>query len=272
MNRIQVLTAMTVLVAGCGGGDAPPPSVTTMKPAMQNQPSLDGTVSGLDGRAMADVEVRLCTADQKCTVTKSDATGAFAFFSLESRYYALSASRPPDDTGEYAPIAVPVYVISDAAPFHSHLVLPHITPGTDLTGGVQTISINGALTMTVDGASMTFPDKAPHRISGIRIPPAQFPDFCVPSPMGRVLAMWAFAPSGAHSDKPIRIHLDDTLGLPPDSNVFVWKIDPVAGRPQQAGGGQVNKAATAIETGAGLFDDLHDLTWLLIETPGSSGP
>lgn len=246
--RNSLLFVLTI--TGCS--PAPVPEGTTGDMATMN---LAGQIIGLDQQPLAGIAVSLCQG--ACRDTTTGPRGEFAFSAVNGDFYTLRARKP--GTTEYADLDFPLYLRSDGYPLRP-LLLPRIGAGAALPADARSFAVDPALTLTLDGSPLTLPQGGPaSRLGGVRIPAALFPDFCLPT--ARVLAMWAFAPTGVTSAAPISISLSDTLGLPAKMPVDFLEIDPKDGRPRVAARGAVSADGTQILTSPG--QGLRRLGWLL---------
>lgn len=237
------------------------PAMDDMAKAQTDGPTaaieLEGRIVGLDQQPLAGIAVSLC--QQTCRDTMTGAQGEFAFAGVMPEFYTLRARTPT--AGDYAELDFPIYLNSGSNPLLGPLVLPRVGAGAAVPAGPQPFPVDAALTLSIDGSALTFPPGVPTgRLGGVRIPKNLFPDFCVPS--ARVVAMWAFNPSGIGSTAGIGVELSDTLGLSPGAQVTFIAIDPSTGRPWISASGSVSQDGKIIHTTTG--DGLHVLSWLLV--------
>lgn len=259
-----------LLLAGCSAlGCTPLPSDSSsdsadMGPApaapdLATRFQLEGRIIGLDKSGLAGISVSLC--DASCQQTTTGAQGEFSFAGVGANFYTLHA-RHSGDSG-YAELFFPLYLSSESYSRLVPLLLPRVGAPATVAPGPQQLGIDGQLTLSLDGSALMLPGPqggAATQLGGIRIPQDLFPDFCVPS--ARVLAMWAFAPTGISSSAAVGLRIADPLGLAPGTKVSFIEIDPKDGRPAVVADGAVSPDGKSIATTAGA--GLHRLSWLLV--------
>lgn len=218
--------------------------------------NLEGRLIGLDQQPLAGVAVSLCHATCRDTVTGGQ--GEFAFPATLPSFYTLRARKPA--APDYAELDFPLYLDGSVNPRLVPLVLPKITTDAPVPAGVQSLAVDATLALTLDSSTLMLPQGgAAGHLGGVRIPAGLYPNFCVPS--ARVLAMWAFTPTGITSSTPVGISLSESLGLLPGTTVSFVEISPADGRPATAASGTVSADGKSIKTPLG--SGLHQLSWLL---------
>ena len=219
-------------------------------------PTLDieGRIVGLDGQPLTGVTVSLCQST--CRDTPVGAQGEFGFAAVTTSFYTLRAHK--SGVSDYADLAFPLYLDGYSNPRLLPLVLPKVSALAPVPSGQKAFAVDSTLSLTLDGDQLVVPG-AGRSLGGVRIPASLFPNFCVPS--ARVLAMWAFAPTGSTSSAPINITLSDSLGLAPGMAVSFIEIHKGDGRPATAASGQVSMDGKSIQTALG--SGVHELSWLL---------
>ena len=252
---------LSAVLAGClptspiipGTSDVPDLAMGSADAAVQD---VTGRIVGLDGQPLAGVTVSLC--QDTCRDTTVGAQGEFGFPAVAPSFYTLRARKP--GASDYANLDFPLYLDSRDNPRLLPLVLPKVGALTAVGSGAQTFAVDSTLSLALDGDKLMLPQGGPaQRLGGVRIPQSLFPNFCVPS--ARVLAMWAFAPTGSTSSAPIDLTLSDALGLAPGTPVSFIEIHPRDGRPAIAARGKVSADGKTIQTALG--GGVHELSWLL---------
>lgn len=232
---------------------------------------ITGTVIDLDRHGLAGVRIKLC--GPSCREVTTDSSGIFEIPNVLSASYGLHAELPGAQAVDYAKVVVPIYYLDPKqTPVRPvpPIVLPKLAAPTALAAGKQTVAIDATLTLTLDADALTFPaGSGAAQLAGRRVPAGLYPDFCLPSGDGRILAEWAIGPFGTTSSAPISVHIADGLGLQPGATVVLSSIDPDFGRPERQGLGKVSADGKSIDSLAPL--ELRRLTWLVISLPGG-GP
>lgn len=264
--RLPLLFA--VALAGCSGPSVPPASesadLATPQPPGDDlgaRLDLEGRIIGLDKQPLAGAAVSLCGAAPACGDATTGAQGEFTFPGVRPTFYTLRARK--SGATDYADLDFPLYLTSQSYSRLVPLVLPRVGAGAAVAGGPQRFAIDAALSLSLDGSALALPGPSggsPGHLGGVRIPQELFPDFCVPS--AKVLAMWAFAPTGITSTVPIGITLADPLGLASGTRVSFIEVDPKDGRPTVVADGAVSADGKSIATTGAT--GLHRLTWLLV--------
>lgn len=264
------LVLASILLAGCNAPGAAPsaPEDMAMMARSDLAPDgimdLEGRIVGLDRAGLAGVNVSLC--QETCRDTTTGAQGEFSFPATPIAFYTLRARKP--GAADYAALDFPLYLVRGANPRLLPLVLPRVATQRPITPDVQTLAVDGALSLTLDGRALSLQQGgAVAALGGVRIPSDLFPNFCVPS--ARVLAMWAFAPTYVQSRRPVGVQLTDVLGLAPGATVDFIDIDPAEGRPLIVASGTVAQDGKTIATSQGLGP--NRLGWLLAAVV-SGGP
>jgi hypothetical protein len=227
-----------------------------------------GSVVDLDRRALAGARVRLCGAACREFTTNSD--GLFDIPGVEGGDYGVHIELPATDPLLYGKVVMPLYAFDPrATPVRAlpMTVVPRLGPQIALGTGRQTVAIDGTLSLSFDAGALRFPpgSGAP-RVAGVRIPVGLYPDFCLPSGDGRIVAEWALGPFAAESTAAIDVHIADNLGLSAGSAVFLSTIDPATGRPDRQGYGRVSTDGKSIDSTAMM--GIRRLTWLVVSLPG----
>lgn len=266
MTRAPLLL---LLLAGCGPTNNPMPTPEDMAMRAQSDLApdaimdLEGRIIGLDRAGLSGVTVSLCR--DTCRDTMTDTRGGFAFPATPVDFYTLRARRAG---GDYADLDFPLYLVRGSNPRLLPLVLPKVGTNQSIAPGAQTIPIDAALSLTLDGSALALPKGgAVTKLGGVRIPADLFPNFCVPS--ARVLAIWAFAPTYITSTSLIGAQLGDPLGLAPGTTVQFIDISPQDGRPEVVASGAVSQDGKSITTS--MKEGMHRLGWLLVAVI-SGGP
>lgn len=265
--RVSLLFA--VALAGCSGPSFPPASESADLATAPQPPGedlgarfdLEGRIIGLDKQPLAGAAVSLCSPGPSCRDATTGTQGEFIFPSVAPTSYTLHARK--SGATDYADLDFPLYLTSESYSRLVPLVLPRVGAGAAVASGPQRFAIDAALSLSLDGSALALPGPSggsPGHLGGVRIPQELFPDFCVPS--AKVLAMWAFAPTGISSSAPIGITLADSLGLAPSTRVSFIEVDPKDGRPAVVADGAVSADGKSIATTG--TTGLHRLTWLLV--------
>lgn len=274
MKVFSLALYLGLVVTGCSGPALTPPGAEAgaAEPDLATSSArIAGTVIDLAQKGFPGASVKLCAT--ACREVQTDSAGRFELAGVTAASYGLHVELPGAAPTDYGKVVVPLYYfdprvtpVQTIAP----IVLPPAGPSTALGAGKQTVAIDATLSLTVDADALTLPPGtgAP-RLAGRRVPAALYPDFCLPSGDGRILAEWAFMPFGTTSSAPISIHIADSFGLPPGSLVVLSSIDPDFGRPERQGMGKVAADGTSIDSLATM--ELHRLTWLVVSLPGGSG-
>lgn len=274
MKIPSLALCLGLAVTACSGSAASPPGPDPGAPDPDLAPSsarIAGTVIDLAQKGFPGASVKLCATG--CREVQTDSAGRFEIAGVTAASYGLHVELPGAAPTDYGKVVVPLYYfdprvtpVQTIAP----IVLPRSGQSVALGAGTQTVAIDATLSLTVDADALTLPPGtgAP-RLAGMRVPAGLYPDFCLPSGDGRILAEWAFMPFGTTSSAPISIHIGDSLGLPPGSLVVLSSIDPDFGRPERQGMGRVTADGTAIDSLAAM--ELHRLTWLVVSLPGGGG-
>jgi hypothetical protein len=256
--RARLLFAVVLLGCGDPGSSASAPDeMMMMGPGPAPVLDLEGRIVGLDEQPLPGIAVSLCQA--ACRDTTTGAQGEYSFSGVAPSFYTLRARKPGE--GDYAELDFPLYLHAGANPRLLPLVLPRVGPGSPVPPGAHTLSVDAALSLMLDGGALSLPAGGPvSRLAGVRVPQVLYPNFCVPS--ARVVAMWAFSPTGVTSASPIGVRLSESLGLLPGATVSFIEIDPGTGRPEVAASGAVSQDGKLIQTAMGA--GLRRLSWLLV--------
>lgn len=234
-----------------------------------------GSVVDLDRRGIPGASVRLC--GDPCRELTTSSSGGFDLRDVPLGSYGLHVELPGAAAADYGKVVVPLYSVEPepmgvrtVAP----IVLPRLGAAVDLGAGVQTVAIDGTLSLTVDAGALSFPSgSGPPRLAGLRVPMSLFPDFCLPSGDGRVIAEWAFGPFNTTSSAPVEVHIKTAdlgnPGLRPGLTVNLMTIDPDVGKPERQGVGKVSADGTTIDSQPMM--GIRRLTWLIVTMPGG-GP
>lgn len=266
-------TCLSLALAACdAAGGAPPPS-----PEDGGAPDLaaeavgariTGTVIDLDRHGMPGVRIQLC--GPSCREVTTDSAGIFELPNVAAASYGLHAELPGVQAIDYGKVVVPIYYLDPkATPVRTvpPIVLPRLGAPLPLGAGKQTVAIDATLALTLDADALRFPAGAgAPQLAGLRIPAGLYPDFCLPSGDGRIIAEWALGPFGTTSSAPITVHIADSFGLPPGSTVVLSSIDPDFGRPERQSLGKVSADGKSIDSQVTM--ELHRLTWLVVSLPG----
>lgn len=259
--------------AACVAPAVAPPSTDDAGTAAPDQAlattggRIIGTVIDLARKGVPGASIRLCSTS--CREVLTDSTGTFEITSVTAASYGLHAELPGTQPLDMAKVVVPIYYYDprvDPVRTVAPIPLPFLYPAPPLSAGKQTVAIDTTLSLTVDADALTFPAGAQARqLAGVRVPPGLYPDFCLPSSDGRILAEWALGPFGTTSSAPITVHIADNLGLAPGSTVLLSSIDPDFGSPERQSLGRVADDGKTIDSIATM--ELHRLTWLVVSLP-----
>lgn len=248
------------------------PAIEDLAPARLR---IVGSVVDLDGRGVSGASVRLC--GDPCRALSTSSSGAFDIRDVPLGSYGLHVELPGAGAADYGKVVVPFYS-AEPAPMGvrtvAPIVLPRLGSAVSLGAGVQTVAIDGTLSLTVDAGALGFPSgSGSPRLAGLRVPMALFPDFCLPSGDGRVIAEWAFGPFNTTSSAPVEVHIKTAdLGNPnlrPGMTVNLLTIDPDLGKPERQGVGKVSADGATIDSQPMM--GIRRLTWLIVTMPGG-GP
>lgn len=252
-------------------GDAGP-AVEDLSPARLR---IVGSVVDLERRAVSGARVRLC--GDPCRELSTSSAGAFDIRDVPLGSYGLHVELPGAGAADYGKVVIPLYSV-EPAPMGvmtvAPIVLPRLGAAVGLGAGVQTVAIDATLSLTVDAGALGFPTgSGPPRLAGLRVPMSLFPDFCLPSGDGRVLAEWAFGPFNTTSSAPVEVHIKTadlgSPGLRPGMTVNLMTIDPDLGKPERQGVGKVSADGATIDSEP--MTGIRRLTWLIVTMPGG-GP
>jgi hypothetical protein len=232
-----------------------------------------GSVVDLDRRPFSGARVRLC--GDPCRELTTGSSGGFDLRDVPLGNYGLHVELPGAAATDYGKVVIPLYSfeptgLRTVAP----IVLPRLGPPASLSPGPQTVAIDGTLSLTVDAGALSFPagSGAP-RLAGLRVPQGLYPDFCLPSGDGRVLAEWALGPFATSSSVPIEVHIKTAdlanPALRPGATVNLMTIDPELGKPERQGVGKVSADGSTIDSLPMM--GIRRLTWLVVTLPGG-GP
>ena len=272
--KIQSLALCLGLVtAACSGpaASAPGPDDVDAGPGAPDLATgtggrIAGTVIDLAQQGFPGASVKLCATS--CQEVTTDSAGRFEIAEVGAASYGLHVELPGAAPTDYGKVVVPIYYFDPrVAPVQkvTPIVLPRAGQPISLVAGKQTVAIDATLSLTLDADALTLPAGAgPPRLAGIRVPAAIYPDFCLPSGDGRILAEWALTPFGATSSAPITIRIGDGFGLPGGSSVILSSIDPDFGRPERIGTGTVSADGKAIDAVTTMG---ARLTWLVVSLP-----
>ena len=259
-----------LIAAACSGPAASVPGPDDAGPGAPDLTATGGRIAGtvidLAQKGFAGVSVKLCATS--CREVTTDSAGRFEIADVAAASYGLHVELPGAAATDYGKVVVPIYYFDPrVAPVQTvaPIVLPRAGQPVNLVAGKQTVAIDATLSLNLDADALTLPPGAgPPRLAGIRVPAAIYPDFCLPSGDGRILAEWALAPFGAMSSMPIAIHIADGFGLASGSSVVLSSIDPDFGRPERIGTGTVAADGASIN---GLTTTGPRLTWLVVSLP-----
>lgn len=267
-------TCLSLALAACdaAGGTAPPSPEDGGAPdlaAAAEGARITGTVIDLDRHGLPGVRIKLC--GPSCREVTTDGAGIFELPNIAAASYGLHAELPGAQAIDYGKVVVPIYYLDPkATPVRTvpPIVLPRLAAPLPLAAGKQTVAIDATLSLTLDADALRFPAGAgAPQLAGLRIPAGLYPDFCLPSGDGRIVAEWALGPFDTTSSAPITVHIADNFGLPPGSTVVLSSVDPDFGRPERQGVGKVSADGKSIDSVATM--ELHRLTWLVVSLPGS---
>jgi hypothetical protein len=251
---------------GAVEGGAPPDAARDATPVHGR---ITGVVVDLQSQPVAGASVALCGAP--CQKVLTDAAGIYEFADVAPQSYSLRVELPGAAATDYGKVVIPIYGYDPAqTPVRAlpRTVLPRLGAATALGAATQTVAIDSVLSLTVDPSRLTLPPgSGAAQLAGVRIPPALYPDFCLPSGDGRVLAEWALGPFAATSSASIDVHIADGLGLAPGSGVVLISVDPELGRPLRQGLGKVAADGRSIDSLSGM--GVQGVTWLIVSLPGS---
>lgn len=259
-----------LVTVACSGPAASAPGPDDAGPAAPDLTATGGRIAGtvidLSQKGFPGVSVKLCAT--ACREVTTDSAGRFEIADVAAASYGLHVELPGAAPTDYGKVVVPIYYFDPrVAPVQmvAPIALPRAGQPTDLVAGKQTVAIDATLSLTLDADALTLPPGAgPPRLAGIRVPAAIYPDFCLPSGDGRILAEWALMPFGATSSAPISIHIADGFGLPANSSVVLSSVDPDFGRPERIATGTVSADGTQIDA---LTATGPRLTWLVVSLP-----
>lgn len=231
-----------------------------------------GSVVDLDRRGVSGASVRLC--GDPCRELTTTSSGAFDLRDVPLGSYGLHVELPGAGPTDYGRVVIPLYS-TEPAPMGvrtvAPIVLPRLGASVGLGAGAQSVAIDGTLSLTVDAGALGFPPgSGPPRLAGLRVPMSLFPDFCLPSGDGRVIAEWAFGPFNTTSSAPIEVHIKTAdlgnPGLRPGMTVNLLTIDPDLGKPERQGVGKVSADGATIDSEPMM--GIRRLTWLIVTMPG----
>ncbi|MFO0579132.1 MAG: hypothetical protein U1A78_34455 [Polyangia bacterium] len=272
MRALGLLAALS-LAAACGDPAASTPAAAAgadLGPGDVTAPRarIVGSVVDLERRALPGVRVQLCGAACREFTTSRD--GIFEIPDVERGDYGVHLELPAADPLLFGKVVLPLYAFDPKATPVRALpvtVVPRLGPEVKLGAGRQTVPIDGTLALGLDADALKLPpgSGAP-RLSGVRVPAALYPDFCLPGGDGRIVAEWALGPFATESSAPIDVHIADSLGLSAGSAVFLSTIDPATGRPDRQGFGRVSADGKSIDSLAMM--GIRRLTWLVVSLPG----
>lgn len=270
MKIHSLALCLGLVAAACSGPAASAPGPEDGGPASPDLTATGGRIAGtvidLLQKGFPGVSVKLCATS--CQEVTTDSAGRFELADVGAASYGLHVELPGAVSTDYGKVVVPIYYFDPrVAPVQTvaPIVLPRAGQPINLVAGKQTVAIDATLALTLDADALTLPPGAGQpRLAGVRVPAAIYPDFCLPSGDGRILAEWSLAPFGATSSVPIAIRIADGFGLASGSSVVLSSIDPDFGQPERIGTGTVSADGMAIE---GLTTMGTRLTWLVVSLP-----
>lgn len=265
-------TCLSLALAACdaaGGAPSNPEDGGTPDLAAEVAGArITGTVIDLDRHGIKGVKINLC--GPSCREVTTDSAGIFELPNVAAASYGLHAELPGAQAIDFGKVVVPIYYLDPkATPVRTvpPIVLPRLGAPLPLGAGKQTVAIDATLSLTLDADALLFPAGAgASQLAGLRIPAGLYPDFCLPSGDGRIIAEWALGPFGTTSSAPITVHIAESFGLQPGSTVVLSSIDPDFGQPERQSLGKVSADGKSIDSVATM--ELHRLTWLVVSLPG----
>ena len=264
---------LCLFLAACAAPPVAPPGADDGGIAAPDQsaPAAAGRITGmvidLSRKGLQGVSIRLCGT--ACREVLTDSAGIFEIPNVTAQSYGLHAELPGAQPLATAKVVVPIYYYDpkvNPVLAMAPIPLPLLSPAAPLTAGKQTVALDATLSLTVDADALSFPAGVKtQQLASVRVPPGFYPDFCLPSGDGRILAEWALGPFGTTSSAPIAVHIADNLGLAPGTTVMLSSIDPDLGSPERNSFGRVSADGKTINSVATM--ELRRLTWLVVSLP-----
>jgi hypothetical protein len=227
--------------------------------------SLSGTVVDLSGKPLAGAAVAVCGS--ACWPATTDSKGVFSLSDLPAETVALDVRG---STGMAKTLGVVVFSLTLTSGQHLALKqpvgLPDVGQGTVLGSGAQAVTIDAALTLTVDRDKLTYPWGINSKyLAGARVPQAYWPPFALThgGASYKALAMWALAPFDVRVSAPMELSIDNSaLGLSAGAKAGLFVVVAKTGLASWAAEATVSADGKLLQTAAG--QGLDRVTWLIV--------
>ncbi len=226
--------------------------------------SVKGQVAHLDGTPWSSAIVGFCSSIACLDPIRSTDAGTFEEDELTPDDYVVDVTGDNTDGGSASPVYFHFRLQSNVA-LTSPIVVPETGPGVMLDGGVQTVQVDSSLSMTVDPSAFTWPEGEGNSISGIELPPGDWPATYASDLLDggnqSILAVWALNPFQASSSTPIAVVINNKFELPAGSHAQLFGMSVTSGMPEDAVEVEVTDGGVLTTLpGQGITE----LTWLLL--------